>query len=379
MDFNLSEEQGLLRDSVARYLQDKYDFEARRAIIASSVGYSPVHWRAFAEELGILGAAFPAELGGFGGGSIENMIIMEEMGKAIAVEPYFSTVVLGGGFLKHGKSAIAADVIGKIISGETIIAGAFAEPQGRYDWSDVRTTARKKGDSYVVNGHKAVVVAAPYATHLAITTRTDGAQRDRDGLAVLLLDCKANGITMRDYPTVDGFRAAEVYLENVVVPAENLLSTEGGGIDLIEQVMDEAVAALCAEAVGCMRKLHSGTIDYARQRKQFGVPIASFQVLQHAMVDMFLALEQAVSMTMMATLLLDSPAPERARAASAAKVQVGKSCNFVGKNAIQIHGGIGMTDELAIGHYFKRTTMIENMFGSVDHHLARFERLSRAA
>lgn len=379
MDFNLSEEQSLLRDSIARYLQDKYDFDARREITASDLGYSPLHWQAFAHELGILGAAFPATLGGFGGGAVENMIVMEEMGKAIAVEPYFSTIVLGGGFLKHSQSPIAHDVIGKIIAGEAILACAYAEPQGRYDWADVKTSARKDGGSYIVNGHKAVVVAAPYASHLVVTARTGGGQRDRNGLAVLLVDRKTPGIATRDYPTVDGFRAAEVYFENVVVPADNLLNPDSSGIDLIEQVMDEAMAAVCAEAVGCMRKLHSGTIDYTRQRKQFGVPIASFQVLQHAMVDMFLALEQAVSMTMMATLKLDSPSLERARALSAAKVQVGKSCNFVGKNAIQIHGGIGMTNELAIGHYFKRTTMIENLFGSVDHHLARFERLSRTA
>ncbi|MDO8295292.1 MAG: acyl-CoA dehydrogenase family protein [Caulobacter sp.] len=375
MDFNFTEEQSMLRDTVASFLQDKYDFDKRRKMITSEAGRDPAIWEAFANELGILGAPFSEELGGLGGGAIENMIVMEEFGKALVVEPYLGTVVIGGGFLKHSGYAGAADLIGGIIEGKTIIAFAYAEPQGRYTWSDLKTTAKKDGAGYVLNGHKAVVIGAPWATHLIVTARTSGGQRDTDGVSVFIVDKTAKGVVTRDYPTVDGQRASEVYFENVSVGADALIGVEGAGLPLVEKVLDEATAAACAEAVGAMRQLHTGTLEYARQRKQFGVPIASFQVLQHRMVDMFMNVEQSVSMTYMATIKLTDDA-ERAKAVSAAKVQIGKACKFVGQNAIQIHGGMGMTDELAIGHYFKRATMIEGLYGSVDHHLRRYETLS---
>jgi alkylation response protein AidB-like acyl-CoA dehydrogenase len=375
MDFNFTEEQSMLRDTVASFLQDKYDFETRRKIVASDRGWRADYWSAFANELGILGAPFSEELGGLGGGAIENMIVMEEFGKALVVEPYLGTVVIGGGFLKHSGYAGASDVIASIIGGETVIAFAYAEPQGRYNWANLKTTAKKEGAGYVLNGHKGVVVGAPWATHLIVTARTGGAQSDANGVSVFLIEKNLPGIVTRDYPTVDGQRASEVYFENVSIPADALIGGEGAGLPLVEKVIDEATAAVCAEAVGAMRQLHAGTLDYSRQRKQFGQPIGNFQVLQHRMVDMFINLEQSVSMTYMATIKLDDDA-ERAKAVSAAKVQVGKACKFVGQNAIQIHGGMGMTDELAIGHYFKRTTMIEGLFGSVDHHLRRYEALS---
>jgi pimeloyl-CoA dehydrogenase small subunit len=376
MDFNFTEEQSMLRDTVASYLQDHYDFDKRRKIITSDAGWSPAIWKAFAEELGILGAPFSEELGGLGGGATENMIVMEEVGKAMVVEPYLGTVVIGGGFMKHSGYAGAASVIEGIVGGTTVIAFAYAEPQGRYTWSDLKTTAKKDGSGYVLNGHKAVVIGAPWATHLVVTARTGGGQRDRDGVSVFLVDKNSKGIVTRDYPTVDGARASEVFFENVSVPADALIGAEGAGLPLVEKVIDEATAAVCAEAVGTLRKLHEGTLDYARQRKQFGQAIASFQVLQHRMVDMFINVEQAVSMTYMATIKIDEADAERSKAVSAAKVQIGKACKFVGQNAIQIHGGMGMTDELAIGHYFKRATMIEGLFGSVDHHLRRYETLS---
>jgi pimeloyl-CoA dehydrogenase small subunit len=376
VDFNYTEEQGMLRDTVASYLRDNYDFDSRRAAVKSEAGWRPQVWKAFAEELGILGAPFSEAHGGLGGGAVENMIVMEEVGKALVVEPYLQTVVIGGGFLKHSDYAGAGDVIGKIIGGEAVIAFAYAEPQGRYTWTDLKTTARKDGAGYVLNGHKAVVVGAPWATHLIVTARTGGGQRERDGVSVFLVDKSAPGVVTRDYPTVDGRRASEVYFENVSLGADALIGPEGAAMPLVEKVMDEAIAATCSEAVGCMRMLHEGTLDYAKQRKQFGVPIASFQVLQHRMVDMFINLEQSVSMTLMATIKLDESDEERAKAVSAAKVQIGRACKFVGQNAIQIHGGMGMTDELAIGHYFKRATMIEGEFGSVDHHLRRYENLS---
>ena len=379
MDFSFTEEQSMLRDTVASFLQDKYDFDSRRGIVKSESGWSADYWKAFAEELGILGAPFSEELGGLGGGATENMIVMEEFGKALVVEPYLGTVVIGGGFLKHSDYAGAADLIGKIVGGEATFAFAYAEPQARYAWHDLKTTARKDGAGYVLNGHKAVVVGAPWASHLIVTARTGGGQRDANGVSVFVVDRNAKGVVTRDYPTVDGFRASEVYFENVSVGADALIGTEGAGLPLVEKVIDEPTAAVCGEAVGVLRKLHEGTLDYTKQRKQFGQAIANFQVLQHRMVDMFIQVEQSVSMTYMATIKLSESDDERAKAVSAAKVQIGRACKFVGQNAIQLHGGMGMTDEMAIGHYFKRATIIEGLFGSVDHHLRRYEGLSFGA
>jgi pimeloyl-CoA dehydrogenase small subunit len=375
MDFNFTDEQQMLRDTVASYLADHYDFDKRRAVVTKEPGWRPEVWKAFAEELGILGAPFPEDLGGLGGGAVENMIVMEEFGKALVVEPYLQTVVIAGGFLKHSGHPRAAELIGQIIAGEAIFAFAQAEPQSRYNLADVATTAKKDDGGWVLNGHKAVVVGAPFANHLIVTARTGGGQRDAEGISVFLVAKAAAGVTTRDYPTVDGNRASEVVLENVKVGADALIGPEGHGLPLVEKVVEEAVAATCAEACGVLRRLQEGTVEYTRQRKQFGVPISSFQVLQHRMVDMFIGLEQSISMTYMATIKLDHEA-ERAQAVAAAKVQIGKACKFVGQNAIQLHGGMGMTDEMAIGHYFKRATMIESAFGNTDHHLARYEFLS---
>ncbi|MEQ1547194.1 MAG: acyl-CoA dehydrogenase family protein, partial [Chakrabartia sp.] len=302
-------------------------------------------------------------------------IMMEQLGEVIAIEPYLQTVVLGGGALKATGGAMADHMIPQIIDGSAIIAFAYAEPQGRYDLANLRVTAKKEGAGYVLNGHKSVVYAAPWATHLLVTARTGGSQRETDGISLFLIDAKGPGITRRDYPTVDGFMASEIYFENASVPADALLGGEGSALPVIEQIVDEATVAVCAEACGVTRKLHAGTLEYARQRNQFGQPIARFQVLQHRMVDMFMEVEQALSMTTMATLKLDLPANERMAAVSSCKAKVSRACKFVGQNAIQTHGGIGITQELAIGHYFKRATMIEGQFGSADHHYDRFERL----
>jgi hypothetical protein len=373
MDFSFTEEQTLLRDTVGAYLADNYDFDKRRAAVASLSGWRPEVWKALAEDLGILGASFSEDLGGFGGGPTEVMVIMEEFGKALVVEPYLGTVVIGGGFLGRAGGKTAADLIGEIIAGNVRFAFAWGEPQARYCLHDLAVTARKDGAGYVLNGAKSVVIGAPFATHLIVTARTGGARRDTGGVSVFVVDKTAKGVVTRDYPTVDGGRASEVIFENVAVGADALIGGEGEALPLVNQVVDEAVAAVCAEACGVLRKLHEGTLEYTRQRKQFGAPIASFQVLQHRMVDMFIQVEQAVSMTYMAHIKLGEPAKERAKAVSAAKVQIGRACRFVGQNAIQLHGGMGMTDEMAIGHYFKRATLIEGVFGSVDHHLARYE------
>ncbi len=347
-------------------------------MIASSGGRDPGIWKALATDLGILSAPFSEEQGGLGGGALENMIMMEELGKVIAIEPYLQTVVIGGGALRAAGGALADALIPEIIAGNAIIAFAYAEPQGRYDLANLRTSAKKDGAGYVLNGHKGVVYAAPWATHLLVTARTGGSQREAAGVSLFLVDAKTPGIVRRDYPCVDGFQASEVYFENVAVSADALLGGEGTGLPLIEQIVDEATVAVCGEACGVTRKLHEGTLDYSKQRQQFGQPIGRFQVLQHRMADMFLEVEQIVSMTLMATLKLELPADERKAAVSLAKAKVSRSAKFVGQNAIQTHGGIGITQELAIGHYFKRATMIEGQFGSADFHLDRFERLTLA-
>ena len=373
MDFNFTEEQTLLRDSVGRYLGDTYGFDQRMQVVNGDTGWNPLVWKTFAEELGILGAPFAESHGGLGGGAIENMIVMEEIGRRLVIEPYLSTVVIAGGALKAAGGALADAVIPKIIDGSAVIAFAYAEPQGRYNLADLRTTARADGSGYVLNGHKAVVYGAPFATHLLVTARTGGSQREAGGVSLFLIPADTAGITRRDYPTVDGARAAEVYFENCAVGADMLVGAAGEALPLIEQVVDEATVALCAEACGVTRKLHVDTLDYAKQRKQFGRAIGEFQVLQHRMVDMFMEVEQAVSMTLMATLRLDEA--DRAKHVSAAKIKVARACKFVGQSAVQIHGGIGISNELAVGHYFKRASMIEGQFGSSDHHLQRYESL----
>lgn len=376
MDLSFNETQGMLRETLARFLADTYDFESRKKMLASPEGRDPGIWKAIATELGLTCAPFAEEHGGMGGGAIENMIMMEEFGKVIAIEPWLQTVVIGGGALKHAGGALAEATIPAIISGDAIIAFAYAEPQGRYNLADIGTTAKADGAGYVLNGHKGVVYAAPWATHLLVTARTGGGRRDRAGVELFLIEANRPGITRRDYPTVDGFMASEVYFENVAIPGEALLT---GGIDLIERVVDEATMAVCAEASGIARSMLNQTVEYTKQRKQFGQPIAKFQVLAHRMSDMFVEAEQVSSMALMGTLKLDEDAAARKAAVSMAKAKVGRSLKFVGQNAIQTHGGIGITMELAIGHYFKRGTMIEGQFGSIDHHLDRFEALAYPA
>jgi alkylation response protein AidB-like acyl-CoA dehydrogenase len=298
---------------------------------------------------------------------------MEELGAGQVVEPFLGTVVLAGGALRHAGGPLAEALIPPLIAGEAVWAFAYAEPKGRYDLADLQTTARRDGDGWRVDGRKAVVVGAPWATHLLVTARTAGGRRDREGVSLLVVEAGAPGVSRRDYPTVDGRRASEVVFEDA--PAR-LLGEADAALPLVERVVDEATAAVCAEAVGAMRRMHAATVDYARQRRQFGRAISDFQVLQHRMVDMFMALEQSTSMTYYATLKLDAPAPERMAAVSAAKSKVARAAREVGQGAVQVHGGIGMTDELQLGHWFKRTTVIEGLFGDADHHLKRYERLT---
>ncbi len=379
MDFSYSEEQTLLRNSVSKYLADNYKYESWRKFTRNDVGRDPAHWAQFA-ELGLLAAPLPEAHGGLGGGPLETLIVMEEFGKSLVVEPYVPTVVIAGGLIaRSGSDAQKAEWLPKIAAGEAIIAAAFAESQSRYNLADIKTTAKKQGSGFVLNGHKAVVIAAPWSTHFLVSARTSGGQREARGVTLFLVDRKAKGIATRDYPTVDGQRASEVTLENVEVPATAAIGGVDAGLPLLDCAIDHAIAATSAEACGAMKVLVDATVEYSKNRKQFGVPIGKFQALQHRMVDMFVNYEQAVSITLMVTLRLDESDAERARAASAAKAQIGKAGRFVGQQAIQIHGGMGMTDELNVGHYFKRLTIIDTLFGSTDHHLRRFAQLSNAA
>lgn len=372
MDFDYSVEQDLLRDTLASYLADHYDFETRRAAVAAPAGWRPKVWADLAQRLNLLGAPFPEEVGGLGGGAVENAIVMEELGKALVVEPYLGTVVIGGGLLRQAGGALAAQWLPRVIAGEAVLAFAAAERQARYDLGKVATTATKRDGGYELNGHKAGVTGGPWASQLLVTA--NGAA----GLNLFLVDADAPGISRSDYPTIDGGRASDIRLDKVFVPAVRLLGLEGAALPLVQRVADEAVCALCAEAVGAMRRMLAETVTYASQRKQFGAPLTSFQVLQHRMADMFTALEQSAALTLVATMKLDRPAPERALAASAAKVQVDRAAKFVGESAVQIHGGMGITEELSLGHYFRRCTAIAAQFGNADFHLRRYADLSLA-
>ena len=371
MDFELSEEQRLLKDSVERLLADRYDFSARQRFIQEPAGFSRGLWRQYA-ELGLLGLPFAEADGGIGGGPVEIMIVMEALGRALALEPYFATVVLAGGFVRLGSSAaMRSALIPQIASGEAMLAFAHAERQSRYDLADVATTARKDGANFVLDGAKTLVIHGDCADKLVVSARLGGGQRDRSGLGLFLVDADASGVTRRPYPTVDGLRAAEITLASVRVAPEAVIGEPGNCWDLISQVIDAAIAALAAEAVGAMAAMHELTVDYLKTRKQFGVPIGSFQVLQHRAADMLIALEQARSMCLLATMSAEEPdVLERRKAVAATKVQIGRSGRFVGQQAIQLHGGIGMTMEHKVGHYFKRVSVIDTLFGDADHHLA---------
>jgi alkylation response protein AidB-like acyl-CoA dehydrogenase len=378
MDLNYTEEQSMLRDSVASFLNDNYSFEQRNVGLRNAPHWRKDIWTVLAKELGVLGAPFPEKLGGFGGGAIENMVLMEEFGRALVVEPYIGTVVIGGGFLKYSEHQAAADLITQIMQGEVIMAFAQAERESRFNLNAVNTKATPEGSGWLLNGHKRMVIGAPCATHLIVTARTAGDERDRQGISVLLVERDAPGVTLNEYVTYDGFVAADVTFDNVSVGADGLIGEQDNGLPLIERVVDEAIAATCGEAVGVLRQLLESTLEFSKQRVQFGKPISSFQVLQHRMADMFMSVEQAASVALLASIRVEeSDLVERARSTSVAKAYIGKACRMLGQNAIQLHGGMGMSDEMAVSHYFKRATMLENRFGSVDHHLAKLEQLSK--
>ncbi|PYE20758.1 alkylation response protein AidB-like acyl-CoA dehydrogenase [Williamsia limnetica] len=381
MDFTLTKEQELLRDGLAKFLANRYDLATSRASAKTGAGWQPKIWHSFAEELGILGATLPESDGGIGGGPVELMIVTEALGHALVVEPFIDTVVFGAGLLHRGGGERAAAVLEQIIAGEAVTAFAAIEPSSGYNYSDVTTTARKDGDSWIINGSKEVVSSAPLANHLLVTARTDGDRRDTDGISLFLVDfdssAPADGLTVQSYRTIDDRQASDVTFTDVRVPADALIGAEGRAWDSIDRAVDEATAAVASEAVGLMRKVLTDTVEYAKQRQQFGQAIGSFQALQHRMVDMYMELEQSTAAVYLAVLNLDGDRLDRALAVSAAKATIGRSARFIGQNAVQLHGGMGMTEELAIGHYFKRLTAIEYEFGSADQHIARYAALTR--
>ena len=373
MDFSFTEEQSLLQDSVQRFVQNSYEFEARQKLIKTEEGFSRDNWSSFA-ELGWLALPFAEESGGFGGTAVETMIVMEEFGKGLVVEPYVTTVIMAGSIIEDGGSTAQKEgVLADMMAGTRLAAVAYVEPQARFNLADVTTTATRSGDGYTINGFKGVVLGGPSADVLVVPARTSGDQRDAGGITLFLVDSSANGISRRDYPTIDGGRASEITFDNVEVSAGDVLGEMDAGLALLEVGINNGILAVCAEAVGAMEVLYKTTVEYCKTREQFGQPIGKFQVLQHRMVDMFMEHEQAKSLLYMAAIRMSEDDELEARKAiSALKVQVGKGGRFVGQNAIQLHGGMGMTDELNVGHYFKRITAVEILFGNADFHLKQY-------
>lgn len=376
MNFELSEEQSLLKSTLNQYLSQEYGFANRTAASRGDVGFRQDIWHAFAGTLGILGLGTPVDHGGLAGGPVEQMIVMEEAGRALLLEPLAETVFQGAWLL--GKCGVH-HLDREILQGDVRLAIALGEPEMRSDYQDINLSAELKGSGWRLAGVKSTVVAAPWATHFIIAARTGGQIGDEDGLSLFLVPAETPGLVVNAYPMLDGRRAADLILSDVEVAADALIGPPGEAYALLDGLRDRAIACQAAEAVGLLDRLVQDTIEYAKQRQQFGQPIAAFQALQHRMVDMHMQVELVRSAAILASLNLDAPAQARARAASAAKVTLANACRFVGQNAVQLHGGMGMTDELAIGHYFKRATVLENEFGTAGWHLARHAALETQA
>lgn len=377
--FDLDDTQRMLRDSLARFLADQHGLEQRLHLQGHALDAPPL-WRALAHDLGILGAGFGEAHGGLGGGMPEHLLIMEAMGEALYTGPYLSTVVIGGGLLQRCADAGWQRMIGRIVDGQALLAFAHTETGARHGWRGLRTTVRAhpNGDGLVLHGRKTVVHGARWATDLLVTARDPEAGGD-EAVSLLCIPAGSPGIHRTDLRTIDGGHASEIVFEGVPLQPGQLLGPRGQARALVDQALDDATLATCAEALGVMQRLMRDTLDYVRQRRQFGAPIASFQALQHRLADMHLALEQARALTAATVPLLQAPAAQRAAAVSSAKVCVSRACRAVGQGAVQMHGGMGMTEELAIGHYFRRATMIEQGFGPADWHIDRVARLHRAA
>jgi alkylation response protein AidB-like acyl-CoA dehydrogenase len=371
MDFSFNEIQAMLDDSIEKFIANDYDFETRQKYAASEKGYSPEVWQTFA-ELGWTSVPFSEEDGGFGGGPADLMVLMLRFGKGLVVEPYLANIVLAGGVLRRAASAEQKERwLQPIIAGELQAALAYAEPQSRYDIADIRTTASADGDNWMLSGSKSVVFNGGSADLLIVPARTAGAQNDTDGITLFALPADSDGLKVRSYPTVDGQQAAEISLDKVAVDGASVVGEAGKGFAALDATIDEATLAVCAEAVGIMQVMTDKTVQYSKDRMQFGVPIGSFQALQHRMVDMFTDCEQSYSLLLWATMLAAQDDADAKRAISSIKYQVGTVGRKVGQEAVQIHGGMGVSWEVDIAHYFKRLTVIDQIFGNADWHLDR--------
>jgi alkylation response protein AidB-like acyl-CoA dehydrogenase len=375
VDFEFSEEQQQLQEVVGRYLSEQYSFEKYRSIKDSADGWDRQVWRGLA-ELGVLGINVPAAQGGLGYGPLEALSVMTAGGRNLLLEPVMSSAVIATAVLRaiaESGSAVAGELLTHLASGAQIAALAHFESDSRFETRWVTTSARRVGDAYQLDGHKGVVMHAAAADVLLISARTSGEPGDAAGVSLFLVPRGQAGVILDTYQTIDGQRAADVFLKQVTVPVESRLGAQGEALAVIEAALDIGLAALCADAVGAMQALVDATVEYVQQRQQFGVPIARFQALQHRIADMVIHLEQARSMSYLAALRCNvKDVNERRRALSAAKVVVGQSCRFIGQQAVQLHGGMGMTDELRVSHWFKRVTAAELMFGDSDTHLQRF-------
>jgi alkylation response protein AidB-like acyl-CoA dehydrogenase len=376
MDFGYSEEQRLLSETLRKFLNTGYGFDARAKIIGTTAGFSEDVWSALA-EMGILGVPFDADLGGFGGNTVDMMVVMEAIGEALVVEPYLATVGLGGRFVARGGSDAQRErILPALIQGKLKMAFAYTPPGGRYDLRAVGARARAAGDGFVIDGETRAVLHGAAADRLVVAARTSGADGDEGGISLFLVERGASGVSVSDYRTLDNLRVSDIRFTEVQVERDALLGAEGAGFALAEEVVDYATALVCAEAVGAIKYAHDATLDYLKTRRQFGVPIGSFQALQHRMVDILISYEQAKSIACLACVKVESPdAGERRRAVSAAKIRIADACRHVSQESVQLHGGMGMTEELKISHTFRRLTSIAQAFGDADHHLERFATL----
>ena len=375
MNFSFNEEQTLIQSQVAQFIKRDYEWEKRQALVESDLGFSADNWMTFA-DLGWLGISLSEDVGGFGGSELETMIIMEEFGKGLVLEPFLETVVLCAGLINSlGNKNQKNEILSKVISGKMHLALGFTEPQSRFNLADVTTQAKKEKEGFIISGYKSVVMNAPNANNLIISARTSGKQSEETGISLFIINPKLEGVSLRNYSTVDGRRASELTLENVHIPSRMLLGEEGKGFKELEKAVDSATLAICAEAIGVMEVLYKTTVEYTKTRKQFGQAIGKFQVLQHRMVDMFMEYEQSKSLLYMATIKTAEKADDCKKATSGLKYQVGKAAKFIGQQAVQLHGGMGVTEELNVGHFFKRLTTIITIFGNTDYHLKRYSQL----
>ena len=375
MDFTFNEEQTLIQGQVEQFIQRDYDWESRQSLILTDSGYSLDNWNTFA-ELGWLGISLSDDSGGFGGSSVDTMILMEEFGKGLVLEPFLETVVMCAELIdKAGTLEQKKDVLTDVVEGKIQLALAYAEPQSRFNLADVMTEAKLESDNFILNGFKSVVMNGPNANKFIISARTSGDQRDESGISLFLVDAEVSGLSSRDYQTVDNRRASELTLESVVIPRSCLIGELDEGFMVLDAAIDRSILAISAEAVGAMEVLYKTTVEYTKIREQFGTPIGKFQVLQHRMVDMFMEYEQCKSLLYMATMKHDEDSADAKKAISGLKYQVGNASKFIGQQSVQLHGGMGVTDELNVGHYFKRLTTIGTIFGNSDYHLKKYTSL----